>query len=175
MDDLVKRLKRRLRWSRRHTDPMGGVFVACRPASKKALLVTEQRLGFRIPETLRRAYLEVANGGFGPGYGVMGVEAGFMDDSGNTIADLFERYRRPDPEDPEWQWPERFLAFCYWGCGVYSAVDCGKDPSPIYYIDAAVKETGEPMESIVIFHKPSIEDWLSDWLEGKDLWQQVWS
>jgi SMI1 / KNR4 family (SUKH-1) len=175
MDDLVKRIKQRLRWNRKSTDVMGRVFLARRPASKKSLLATEQRLGFKIPHTLRTLYLEVANGGFGPGYGVMGVDDGFMDDSGNTIADLYERYRRPDPEDPAWHWPEYLLPFCYWGCGVYSAVDYSKEPSPVYYTDASVKEAGEPMESIIRFHKPSIEDWLNDWLEGKDLWHEVWS
>jgi len=28
--------------------------------------------------------------------------------------------------------------------------------------------------SIIKFHKPSIEVWLNDWLDGKDLWHQVW-
>jgi hypothetical protein len=30
------------------------------------------------------------------------------------------------------------------------------------------------MESIIKFHKPSIEVWLNDWLDGKDLWHEVW-
>jgi hypothetical protein len=148
---------------------MGRIFRVPHPASNKDLLATEQRLGFRIPYTLRKIYLEVANGGFGPGYGVMGVENGFMDDSGNTVVDLYERYRRPDPEDSTWQWPEYWLPFCYWGCGMYSAIDCCKEPSPVYSIDPSVKEAGEPMESIIRLHKPSIEVWLNDWLDGKNL------
>jgi hypothetical protein len=45
----------------------------------------------------------------------------------------------------------------------------------VYYVDVVVKEPGEPMESIIRLHKPSIEVWLSDWLDGKDLWHEVWS
>lgn len=73
-----------------------------------------------------------ANGGFGPGYGVMGVEGGFTDDLGHTVADLFEVYRQPDPEDPTWEWPERFLPICHWGCVVYSGIDCGQNLAPVY-------------------------------------------
>jgi len=176
IDDPVKGLKKRLRWNRTSTDPMGGVFRAPRRASRKDLLATEQRLGFGIPPVLRKIYLQVANGGFGPGYGVLGVENGFMPGvSGTNVADLYERYRRPNPDDPDWQWPEYWLAFCDWGCGVHSATDCSKDPSPVYFVDPCVKETGEPMASIIQLHKTSIEIWLSDWLEGKDLWHEVWS
>jgi len=38
-----------------------------------------------------------------------------------------------------------------------------------------VRELGDPMESIISLHKLSTEAWLSDWLDGKDLWHEVWS
>jgi hypothetical protein len=175
MDDLVKRLKTHLRWNRKTKDPVGGVFRARPPASERDVVATEKRIGFNLPHTLREIYSNVANGGFGPGYGVMGVEGGFTDDMGNTVADLFESYRHSDPEDPTWQWPDRFLPICHWGCVVYSAIDCSGEQSSVYYVDVGVKEPGEPMESIIKLHKPSIEVWLSDWLDGKDLWHEVWS
>jgi hypothetical protein len=47
-------------------------------------------------------------------------------------------------------------------------------PAPVYFFDVGVKEPNEPMDSIIKFHKPSIEAWLKDWLDGKDLWHEVW-
>lgn len=175
MDELVERLAKHLKWNRGSKDPLAGAFWASPPASEEAVVATERRLGFTLPHTLRECYLNVANGGFGPGYGVMGVEGGFTDDLGNTVADLFESYRQPDPEDPTWHWPESLLPICHWGCVVYSAIDCSREPGPVYFVDVSVKELGGPMESIIKFHKASIEAWLSDWLDGKDLWHEVWS
>ena len=175
MDELVERLAERLRRKPKSKDVLGNEFRAFPPASENAVAATERRLGFNLPQTLRQIYLEVANGGFGPGYGVIGVEGGFTDDLGHTVADLYESYRRPDPEDPSWQWPEAFLPICHWGCGVYTVVDCGRQPSPVYFADVGVKEPGEEMETILLPHKPSFEAWLGDWLDGKNLWNEVWS
>ena len=41
------------------------------PATPQELEEFEASLGFALPLTLRRAYAEVANGGFGPGYGLV--------------------------------------------------------------------------------------------------------
>lgn len=174
MEELVQRLAERLRRKPKSKDVLGDVFRACPPAIEEALASTERRLGFGLPEPLRKIYLNVANGGFGPGYGVMGVEGGFTDDMGHTVADLYESYQQLDPEDQSWQWPEQFLPICHWGCAVYSVVDCSQSASPVYFADVSVKEPGEPMETILHWHKPSFEVWLGDWLDGKDLWGEVW-
>jgi hypothetical protein len=174
MEELVQRLVERLRRKPKSEDVVGRVFQACPPATDEAIASTERRLGFRLPQLLKKLYLNAANGGFGPGYGVMGVEGGFTDDLGHTVTDLYENYRQPDPEDPSWLWPEQFLPICHWGCVVYSVVDCSQSPSPVYFADISAKEPGEPMETIMHLHKPSLEVWLGDWLDGKDLWGEAW-
>ena len=62
------------------------------PATTEAVRAAEALVGFRFPPLLIRLWTEVANGGFGPGYGLLGVEGGFpFDDHGGlTIA---ENYR----------------------------------------------------------------------------------
>src|SRR5258708_27179168 len=40
------------------------------PATEEQLLATEEALGFPLPPALRALYLQVANGGFGPGYDI---------------------------------------------------------------------------------------------------------
>lgn len=48
------------------------------PATEEALLQVEERLGFAHPSVLRDLYLHIANGGFGPGYGLIGIPGGFF-------------------------------------------------------------------------------------------------
>jgi len=173
MEEVVERLSDRLRRNPLSLNVIGYKFRACPPTTKQVVGETEERLRFRLPQTLRQIYLTVANGGFGPGYGVMGVEGGFVDDLGHSVADLFEAYRQADPEDPAWQWPNQFLPICHWGCVIYSAVDCSQSPNPVYFVDVSAKDIGAPMDTIIKLHKPSFETWLSDWLDGKDLWNEA--
>ena len=47
------------------------------PATEEQIRDTEQQLGFPLPPLLRLLYTEVANGGFGPPYGIVGTPGGF--------------------------------------------------------------------------------------------------
>ena len=46
------------------------------PATEKHLRSTDAALGFPLPPLLRALYAQVANGGFGPFYGLIGVRGG---------------------------------------------------------------------------------------------------
>ena len=50
------------------------------PVSREAVKVAEERLGFPLPPLLGALWVEVGNGGFGPGYGLFGLEGGHEDD-----------------------------------------------------------------------------------------------
>jgi hypothetical protein len=92
------------------------------PATAEELETVERKLSFPIPGSLRQLYREVANGGFGPGYGVLGVGSGATDDRGSTADQVYRDFSAPDPDDPTWVWRDRVLPFCYWGCVVYSCI-----------------------------------------------------
>ncbi len=62
------------------------------PASEAQMRKTEQQLGFALPPLLRLLYTHVANGGFGPGYGLIGVIGGFSF-TGSGGKNIVERYR----------------------------------------------------------------------------------
>jgi hypothetical protein len=47
------------------------------PASELHITETERQLGFSLPVLLRLLYTQIANGGFGPGYGIIGIPGGF--------------------------------------------------------------------------------------------------
>jgi hypothetical protein len=134
----------------------------------------EERLGFGLPSFLTAVYVHVANGGIGPGYGLIGLPNGFTDDQGNSVVSLYEAYRQGDPEDPTWLWPRGLLPICHWGCVIYSAVDCVSDGNPVVFADVSNKEPGSPMSSILIPHKPTLAAWFDGWLDGDDLWAEVW-
>lgn len=173
MNTLVRSLRERLAASPEGTDVVGRRFSACVPASPAALSAAEAIFCHALPPTLREIYLSVANGGFGPGYGVMGVEGGFTDDQGKNIVSCYQSFQLPDPEDSAWRWDSQWVPFCHWGCGVYSVVSCVL-PYPVFYVDPGVKEIGAPMQSIVVPHKATFDSWLEGWLAGNDLWKEVW-
>ncbi len=154
-------------------DVVGRSFQPRAPGTLDTISAAEAELGFVLPNALRDIYLEVANGGFGPGYGVMGVRGGFTDDQDHTVEDAYRIYSETDPEDPTWAWPQGWLPMCHWGCAVYSAVDCLSASNPVYFADIGVKEPGEAMTTILHKHKESFGQWLDDWMDGKDLWGEV--
>lgn len=51
--------------------------LAFPPATEQQIRRTEQQLGFSLPPLLRLLYTQIANGGFGPGYGIIGAAGGY--------------------------------------------------------------------------------------------------
>ncbi|MCA1675988.1 MAG: SMI1/KNR4 family protein [Actinobacteria bacterium] len=92
------------------------------PAKHAQIDRASAQLGFPFPVDLRTLLVEVANGGFGPGYGLLGVDSGATDDSGANVERAYGLLSAPDPEVPDWVWREGALPCCYWGCQVYSCV-----------------------------------------------------
>ncbi len=105
-------------------------------ASEGAINETESILGFRLPEFLRACYLKIGNGGFGPGYGIIGVQSGHESDFGNLVETL-----KTLKEGREWdgyEWPQGLLPFLNWGCNIYSCVDCLDSRHPVYTSEECV-------------------------------------
>jgi hypothetical protein len=74
-------------------DAQGQVNLAYPPASEQQLNETEQQLGFNLPLLLRLLYAQVANGGFGPGYGIYGVIGGFGGQEDISDRHIVHQYR----------------------------------------------------------------------------------
>lgn len=64
------------------------------PATDRQILQTEQQLGFSLPPLLRLLYTQVANGGIGPGYGIVGTIGGYGGSPGvdSTFGNIARRY-----------------------------------------------------------------------------------
>jgi hypothetical protein len=129
------------------------------PASKEAVDAAERQLGRPFPALLRRLYLEIGNGGFGPGYGIIG---------------LHEKNCGDDPRrDLRWAAWDAFVPagrglflLCTWGCAINSFVDCadaearmwGWDPNPAPHDDIGKALFKEEL---------SFGDWFDRWVNGR--------
>ena len=74
------------------------------PATAEQVAEAEAALGFELPAGLRQLYLEIGNGGFGPGDGLYSLT-----DIAGQYADMTD-----EPFGPQGQpWPANLLAICH--------------------------------------------------------------
>jgi hypothetical protein len=117
-----------------------------------------------LPELLRQCYLRVGNGGFGPGHGMIGLQAidpamedGYRDDlTHGCLPELYKYYR----EDPD-PWPEKVLPLFVMGCGFVDSVDCSTAKVQVVrMVHQALEPTGIPL-----YH------WMDQWAVRMELKQ----
>jgi hypothetical protein len=120
-------------------DPRKADFVFP-PATSDQLHETEELLGFSLPPMLRSLYAEIANGGFGPAYGIRGAVNGFAEPTGTIVQhyqghtegrtlldlDLEAEIAQGEGEKvvPFDQWPRTLVSICEWGCAIQICLDC---------------------------------------------------
>ena len=102
------------------------------PVSQAQITTFESATKLRLPSFVRRLYSEVANGGFGPAYGVVPL----IDAEGDTVLDWHRRYRSENQRVPTGpQWPAKLLHFCEGGCATIYALDISVDLAPVYAVE----------------------------------------
>lgn len=143
------------------------------PASAEAIGEAEESLDFAVSPILKRVLLEVGNGGFGPGHGLLGVRDGATDEHGNTLVDLYDGLSADIPDDPGWNWPEQLLPICAWGDSTYSCVDCSLPEGRMITYDANDYRAGEDLAKFLEPQDVTLEAWLRAWAEGVDLWSEM--
>ncbi|AWM41146.1 hypothetical protein GobsT_02440 [Gemmata obscuriglobus] len=128
------------------------------PLTPEALAAAEGRLGFPLPPLLQALYTQVGDGGYGPGRGLEVLAEGEW-----SLVAHVEAIRRPE-------WPRRFIPLISWG-GLYrSWVDCSAPPYPVWFDDPDYGVEGAPESDYFYPQAESLEGWLSEWLDGADLW-----
>jgi len=143
------------------------------PLNDESIALAESRLGFTLPPLLRAIYREVANGGFGESYGFLGLIDGPLNEDGLDSVSHYEAYRQPDPADEYWEWPSGLLPFCHLGCAMYHCVQCNDDGSPIVWFEPNPHEDEAPWDDSFIPFCSSLNEYLSAWLDGIDLWAKL--
>jgi hypothetical protein len=171
-EELIARIQHRADDPRTRTDT-AHISVPPRfsPATASALAQSERRLGFSLPPFLGEVYQRVGNGGFGPGYGLIGLPGGFAHDEEKSIVELYQSYHVTSEDDPTWQWPDGLVPICDWGCAIFSCVDCNK--GSIITFDPAEQPEGAPMALAFAQSHPTVAAWFEDWVNGVKLWDKM--
>jgi hypothetical protein len=143
------------------------------PLQKVEIEAAEARLGFTLPSSIRRVYGEIANGGFGPSYGLLGLSGGMLNEDHADAVTLYQAYRQPDPEDVFWKWPTALLPLGHLGCAMYLCADCSCDAAPINWFEPNPHTQGEPWDDSFFPLARSFDEWLLAWLDGKDLFDRL--
>jgi hypothetical protein len=129
-------------------------------ASVEALAALEAAIGVPLPPFLRRVYAEVADGGFGPGGGLLGAAA-----AGAAYGRMLEGAELPRGRS----WPAGLLPVVERDSGFY-CVDCTSPEGRV--VDWDPEELGEfsgekAFAASFGEEAPSVEAWLDSWVVGK--------
>ena len=172
MDDLIiPAIRRRLKT--KFTDLGGSSHSRLNPSDPVDVAYDERRLGFTLPPLMKRVYAEIGNGGFGPGYGLIGLTNGVPDDTGETGPTIYESFRSADPNEPNWEWPNGLLPICHWGCAILSCVDCADPNFRMRIFDPNVHDGDDWVDSF-FEESPGFEMWIRAWASGVDLWELMY-
>lgn len=163
------------------------------PATEEQRQATEMHLGKPLPPVLRALYATVANGGFGPAYGIVGCRDGFPSNSierdgldrtlAATLASSVWRFpveaaraaeRHPDRCIECAVEPDGWVSLCHWGCGIFSDLDL--ESGHVYSTYVAGRQDAAPIPcELTSFSKDEADDTVicvqfqaasvADWLE----------
>ncbi|MEV2277400.1 SMI1/KNR4 family protein [Nocardiopsis sp. NPDC049922] len=130
------------------------------PVPEEAVRECEERLGCPLPPLLRRCYLELGDGGFGPGHGLLPL---WDSEYGDSVMDAVKRQA---------EWPGGWrpmagslLPLCDWGCGIESLVDCRNPSGGMWAIDPNPAPEDDP--DVMLFpERFTFTEWMRRWVEG---------
>lgn len=164
--DLIERIRARVPGIDLHREvppppPTPPFDLASRPG-------VETHLGFVLPDILVQIYHQIGNGGFGPGYGLMGLSGdGFTDDLGHTADALYASFRSDVSDDDPFEWPEGLLPVCHFGCAIYHCIEA--DSEEIIIWDPNLWD-GESSVATALFPTGlRVNEWLARWSTGEPL------
>jgi hypothetical protein len=128
------------------------------PAEEAAIAAAEAALGVTLPPALRRVYAEVADGGFGPGEGILPLA---------EVVRTWSELREPGSMPRGRAWPDGFLPLVEMSPG-FDCVDAATgrivawDPEEL-----TERSTEERFRRSFRELFPSVEAWLSHWVGSK--------
>lgn len=125
------------------------------PTSVEAVEAAEHVLGYPLPSLLRRLYMQVGNGGFGPGYGIIGLLEG--DEARHPRSEL--RHRRWTTACPA---GTALFPLCTWGCAIYSFVDCADAEARMWAWDPNPAPSDD-IGKALFKEELSFCEWLDQW------------
>jgi hypothetical protein len=135
-----------------------------RPPVESVLLdAAEAALGLPLPDLVRDLYLHVGGGGFGPGYGIVGLDDGTAYNCPQLVEftlkhrDMERILESIGDSLPGWSWQPGYIPYCDWGDAVLTIFDCNDPTLPVYWMDGV--EFGRHSSQ-------TLRQWWQDWLDG---------
>lgn len=156
-DSTIERLRSRIKIFPPVSCPTNLTAKPPAPLSLEIYTSFEAECGLVLPSFLRRIYTEVANGGFGPAYGINSL----MGDETESIATwdrLFQNANHDEPTGP--QWPQYLIRFCEIGCNMFYAIDIREESSPVYEVEIS---SSNDVRDWLRVASPSVVQWLDQW------------
>jgi hypothetical protein len=138
------------------------------PASVSDFRRAETLIGCTLPPAIMHIYSVVGNGGFGPGYGLVGIgggRPGFSNSQGQRHCEEEYVVLR---QDAGITWPAHLLPLCDWGCAIYSCADASQTDAPIFTAFGDALYDDPP--HAVMPANCTFAGWLRAWTYGEDLW-----
>ncbi len=157
-DELIARLKKRVWEQAAETDARRYPGPPRPPLMPENIEQAEQQLGFRLPPLVRRLYLEVADGFWGPGLGLPPLLERINVDNGSLVDDVMTRRELGEPTN-------LLPLFCF-GCGHDASVKYDEPDLPVIYENPT--DDGWPS---IYSRSPSgysLQEFLLAWLAGRD-------
>lgn len=176
LDSMIPRILDRVQ-----TEPTSSGPASDRPLprlSARDIVAAEDLIGVRLPDLVKRLYMEVGNGGFGPGFGLLPLVQTADVPEGRFAVDCYAQFRQSR------DWHTSVLPFSSWGCGVISCLDLIGDDDPAVYRFEPNMPDGYTVDYLhglpyrgagLIPERMRLSQWLEEWLSGRaeELFQRM--
>jgi hypothetical protein len=162
----IEQLLRRVAEQAGTTRPWGRPTLP-EPVEETALARAEAALGFPVPKLLAALYLRIADGGFGPEYGLLPL----LDSRPSNEPAAVPQYladRESGRGDPDRPWPEGVLPISHWGCGMYACVDCRTPEGTVLLYEPNADEAAHAW----YVDAPGLAEWLQNWIDGTGWYEE---
>lgn len=134
--------------------PPGEPLKPLAPLKDKDVAKAEASLGFRLPEALRKLYLEIADGNFGPYFGIRRL---------SNWAKDYQKLRADLRAERGHEWPEALLPLVFLN-GRRVCLD--RHSGEVIFWDRPAKRCSvKKWEESFVAHAASLEEWLERWVD----------
>lgn len=142
------------------------------PLALSELERAEQKIGYRLPDLLRRIYTEIGDGGFGPEGGLASLTDGHRPPG--TLTDWHCALTIHD-QRPGWAPPRSWFFLTGGGCSMewYVSLIAVDHPVLLYDADGWVPEWGQEPHDGLRYATSSLRHWLWTWADGGNVWDEA--